>query len=397
MTHNAARLEVADIFRRYGAGYRATHRLSPSQFRAMRHIETCRTAALGGHEEACSACGTIKISYNSCRDRHCPKCQTLAKERWLEDRRAELLPCGYFHTVFTLPHALNPLILDNMELLLGLLFATVNDTLRRFATDSRWRLCGRLGFIAVLHTWNQQLLAHFHLHCLVPAGALSFDATRWIAARKNYLFRIESLAKAFRNCYLDHLIKVYDQGKLQLKGDNASNFAIATDFHAFVAKLRKQQWIAYVKAPFAGHEQVLDYLGRYTHRVAISNDRIRSLDDDQVTFTWRDRSQPDEPKRELSLPADEFIRRFLLHVLPSGFMKIRYYGFLAHTQKGKYLPLIRNLMNMPQVEPDNPNRKEGPREMMMRVRGVDIALCPVCGKGRMLLVRMIPRVRINSS
>lgn len=393
------RLEIADIFRRHGPEYRKRQRLSTEKLRVMGHIERCRTEALGGHVEACASCGATEISYNSCRDRHCPKCQTLAKERWLAARKAELLPCGYFHLVFTLPHALNSLVLDNMAIMLGIFFAAVNETLQEFASHPRWRLNGRIGCIAVLHSWNQLLLDHFHLHCLVPAGALASDRSRWIKARRKFLFRTDSLAKEFRKRYLDRLQKLYDQGKLKLAGENADRFSNPEAFKSFLDQLRCRTWVVYAKAPFAGPEQVLEYLGRYTHRVAISNDRIKGMDEQAVTFSYRDRRQSGEARREMTVDAHEFIRRFLLHSLPSRFMKIRYFGFLAHTRKTVCLPLIRQLMGVKVVNPPNSRVPEGPREMMMRVLGVDIALCQKCGKGRMVPVeRLSPvRVRLNSS
>jgi len=397
--NNRNRIEIADIFRRHGPEYRKRQRLSTEKLRVMGHIERCRTEALGGHVEACNACGAKEISYNSCRDRHCPKCQTLAKERWLTARKAELLPCGYFHLVFTLPHALNSLVLDNMAIMLGIFFTAVNETLQGFARNPSWRLNGRIGCIAVLHTWNQLILDHFHLHCLVPAGALALDRSHWTKARRKFLFRTDSLAKAFRNRYLDKLEKLHSQGKLKLAGENADRFANPEAFKSFLDQLRGRTWVAYAKAPFAGPEQVLEYLGRYTHRVAISNDRIKGMDEHTITFSYRDRRQSGEARREMILAASEFIRRFLLHTLPSRFMKIRYFGFLAHTQKNACLPLIRQLMGAKPVNVPKLLVVEGPREMMMRVLGVDVALCRKCGKGRMVVVERLPpgRGRMNSS
>ncbi|MFT5731127.1 MAG: putative Zn-ribbon and HTH transcriptional regulator [Desulforhopalus sp.] len=386
MTKHEKQLEVADIFSRYGQEYRQNNFLSGQQSRAMRHIETCRTAALGGHIEACNECGYTQHAYNSCRDRHCPKCQTLVKEKWLSNRKAELLPCPYFHNVFTLPHKLNPLILANKRVLLALLFTAVKETLQLFARDPQWRLVGQLGFISVMHTWNQKLMDHYHLHCIIPAGALSFDKKRWIGARNKYLFRVQSLALEFKKRYLQKLEKSYQQNKLCFHG-RASPFANKHAFKQLLKTVRDKQWITYSKQPFGGPEQVLEYLGRYTHRVAISNNRIVSIHAGKVTFSYRDRSDENKEKK-VTVKAEEFIRRFLLHILPHGFMKIRYYGFLAHTNKKMAIPLLRKLID--------PGAKiaekivETIQEIMLRLTGVDITLCPECGLGEMISIGSLP-------
>jgi len=386
MTKNKKQPEVADVFRRYGQEYRDKYFLSPEQSKAMRHIEMCRTAALGGHIEVCDHCGTEQNAYNSCRNRHCPKCQTLVKEKWLNDRKAEVLPCSYFHNVFTLPHELNPLILDNMSVMLAILFAAVKETLQVFASDPQWRLDGQLGFISVLHTWNQKLIDHFHLHCIIPAGALSFDKKKWTPAREKYLFRIESLAKEFQKRYLRKLERIYKQEKLCFTG-NTNEFADKQNFILLIETLWDKQWITYSKKPFGGPEQVLEYLGRYTHRVGITNNRIISIKEGKVAFSYRDRAD-DNTVKELSIKAEEFIRRFLLHILPKGFMKIRYYGFLAHTNKKTCIPLLRQLIN-PDAECAE-KLIETVEEMMMRLTGIDIYLCPNCGKGKMVYMEALP-------
>jgi hypothetical protein len=265
------------------------------------------------------------------------------QEKWLNDRKSELLPCGYFHLVFTVPHELNAIILCNKTLTLAILFAAANETLQAFAKDPQWRLEGQLGFIAVLHTWSQTLMDHFHLHCLVPAGALSFAKNRWIPARKSFLFKVESLAKEFRKRYLQKLEKAFVDEKLIFPG-NTQVYGCRRAFKKLIQSLSQTKWIVYAKRPFAGPLQVLEYLGRYTHRVAISNNRIVSIKNGKVTFTYRDRKRNDEVKN-MTLDADEFIRRFLLHVLPNGFMKIRYFGFLANTNKKKCIPLLRKLID----------------------------------------------------
>ncbi len=263
------RFEIADVFRKHGDAYRSEHPLAWEQAKAMGAIECCRTRWLGGHVEACDHCGASRNHYNSCRNRHCPKCQAMAKERWLEARKAELLPCGYFHMVFTLPHVLNALVLANRKLLLDALFAAVKETLAAFARDPQWRLGGQLGFLAILHTWSQTLIDHFHLHCLIPAGVLDRDKQRWIQARTNYLFRIESLAMEFKKRYLAKLRAMLEEDRLLVPEGFAPIQAMAM--------ARSKDWIVYAKKPFAGPEQVLTYLGRYTHRVAIANHRIVSI------------------------------------------------------------------------------------------------------------------------
>ncbi len=385
-------LEVADVFHLYGEDYRQYNPLSYEQSKAMRHIEICRTAVLGGHVEQCDQCGFERIAYNSCRDRHCPKCQTLTKEKWLNDRKSELLPCGYFHFVFTLPHDLNAVILCNKKVTLQILFTAVSETLQAFAEDPQWRLEGQLGFISVLHTWSQTLMDHFHLHCLIPAGALSFAKDRWVPARDSFLFRIDSLAKEFRKRYLLNLKRAYFKEELIFPG-NTANFESKQEFEQLLKSLSKIKWIAYAKRPFAGPEKVLEYLGRYTHRVAISNNRIISILNGKVTFTYRDREK--NKTREMTIDADEFIRRFLLHILPKGFMKIRYFGFLSHKNKKQAIPILRKLINPDAKLPEK--IKETIFEMMLRLTGTDITCCPECKKGKMTIIKKLPRHDRNSS
>ena len=379
-------VELADIFRLYADDYRRSHAVSYEQLKVMHHIQICRTAVLGGHVEQCDRCAFEQIAYNSCRDRHCPKCQTMTKEQWLNDRKAELLPCGYFHLVFTLPHDLNPIILSNKRTTLNILFAAVNQTLQAFAKDPQWRLEGRLGFISVLHTWSQTLIDHFHLHCLIPAGALSFSKDKWIPAKDNFLFKITSLALAFRTRYLKLLLNAYLKDKLIFTQKTAA-LNSRQAFQQLINSVSKKRWIAYAKRPFAGPQQVLEYLGRYTHRVAISNNRIISIDNRRVTFTYRDR-QNDNQIKEMTLDADKFIGRFLLHVLPKGFFKIRYFGFLSHTNKKKQIPLIRKLIDPDATLPEK--IKESISEMMLRLTGIDISCCPKCKKGKMIRIRKLP-------
>ena len=382
--HQNQRFEVADIFRLYGDKYRNQNRLSKEQLKVMSHIADCRTAAMGGHTKICNECGFQQNFYNSCRNRHCPKCQTMVKEKWLNDRKAELLPCSYFHNVFTLPHDLNNIILYNRKVCFNILFMGVKETLQVFAKDPQWRLSGQLGFIAVLHTWSQLLLDHFHLHCLIPAGALSFDKTAWRHAgkKKKYLFKIGSLSKEFKKRYLDKLKQAFEKKELNLPPDTTrKNFAM------LIKKVRAKQWIAYTKRPFAGPEQVLEYLGRYTHRVAISNNRIKAIDNGKVTFTYKDRKNNNKIK-ETTITAEKFIHRFLLHVLPERFVKIRYYGFLAHTNKNQSIPIIFKLINPDAKMPEK--IKETICEMMFRLTGTDITLCPECKKGKFITSSLLP-------
>ncbi|MBU2483257.1 MAG: transposase, partial [Proteobacteria bacterium] len=286
MTPQKPRWEVADVLRLHGKAFRRSRPLPVSQLKIMSAIERCRTAALGGHLEQCDCCGFEKPAYNSCRNRHCPKCQGLDKARWIEARRVEVLPVGYFHVVFTLPHELNALILSNKRLLLKILFDATAQTLLTFGRNN---LGGKTVFIALLHTWDQMLDAHFHLHCLVPAGALSEDGGRWIDAPKNFLFPVRALAGVFRGKYLDFLLQAFAGRELVFPGQ-AAQFQTQTGFDDLIARLRQKRWVVYAKPPFGGPEKVLDYLGRYTHRVAISNNRILNVENAGVTFTFRDRT-----------------------------------------------------------------------------------------------------------
>ena len=361
--------ELADIFRSHGERYRRTHCLPASHLKVMRAVEVCRTKELGGHLKQCDTCGFEHPTYNSCRNRHCPKCQSLAKAKWLQKQSSELLPVGYFHLVFTLPHELNRLILTHKKILLALLFKAVSETLLEFGQT---HLKGTLGIIAVLHTWDQTLKDHFHLHCLVPAGALSFDHSRWINARKNFLFRVEPLSRVFRGKFLYWMRKAIRQGKLPSPAPRLSD----TD------------WVLYAKKPFSSPHKVLDYLGRYTHRVALSNDRILKLENGQVTFTYRDRKDQDRLK-SMPLDAHEFIRRFLLHVLPEGFVRVRHFGFLANRSKKHALPQCRKLLGLNPALPEIPDQSAHDR--LRELTGIDLSRCPACKKGTMVLVAELPK------
>ena len=377
--------EVADILRLYGEDYRRDYHPPASHLTVMRLLEICRTARLGGHLEQCDACGFERPAYNSCRNRHCPKCQTLTKEKWLLDRKRELLPVKYFHAVFTLIHKLNPLILINKKVCFDILFRSVSETLQEFGKDPRWRLEGQLGFIAVLHTWSQTLMDHFHLHCVIPAGALSFDRTHWISpASDTFLFHVKPLSRVFRKKFLDHLKQAYRNNELIFPGRIAP-LKNRREFYDFINPLYDQQkdWVVYLKHPFAGPEKVLEYLARYTHRVAISNHRIISVNKGKVAFFYKKRSE-DSRTRTMTVPASEFIHRFLLHVLPSGFTRIRYFGFLSNASKKQAIPLIRQSLGQ---FPELPEKVElSIQEMMLQLTGADITRCPRCRTGTMVIV-----------
>ena len=382
------RHEVAEVFRLYGDAYRQTHRLSTPALRVMHAIETCRTAALGGHLERCTACGFERPAYDSCRNRHCPKCQSLAKATWLEARRAELLPVTYFHTVFTVPHVLNSLILANKAVLYQILFEAVADTLLTFGADPRHRLGGQLGFLAILHTWDQQLRFHVHLHCVVPGGALDVDGDRWVSARPTFLFPVHALSRAFGRRFLTRLETAWQQQRVVVPAALAAIEAPRA-FPAWVDTLRRQAWVVYAKPPCGGPAAVLDYLARYIHRVAISNHRLTAVADGHVSFTYRDR-QHGGVLRELRLSAESFIDRFLLHVVPPHFPRIRHVGFLANCTKKVRLAQCRRLLDA--APPPIPATRTT-AEQLHALTGVDRSLCPHCHTGTMAIVDRVPTVR----
>ena len=365
--------ELADIFRSHGQSYQRTHRLSASQQKVMRAVSVCRTQELGGHLKQCDTCGFEHPTYNSCRNRHCPKCQSLAKAKWLEKQTSELLPVGYFHLVFALPHEFNRLILAHKKIGLSLLFKAVSETLLEFGQT---RLKGTLGIIAVLHTWDQTLKDHFHLHCLVPAGALSSNHSRWIGARPNFLFPVTALSQVFQGKFLALLQQACDKGKIP----PANNEIKAS---------RQKSWVVYAKKPFGSPQTVLDYLGRYTHRVALSNERILSVQNGQVTLSYRDRKDGNR-KTTIPLDAQEFIRRFLLHVLPDGFMRIRHFGFLANRSKKQALAQCRRLLKIEAALPETP--KESAKDLLLRITGIDLSRCPSCHRGTMIVVAELPPI-----
>lgn len=369
--------QLADLFRRYGPALQKAHPLRPAQRKAIRAITACRTSALGGHRLWCERCGYQRYVYHRCRNRHCPQCQSTATAAWVQARADELLPVPYFHNVFTLPHELNPLVLyseRNHRSLLKLLFDAAAQTLLEFG---RGELRGKIGFTLVLHTWDQQLRPHFHVHGLIASGALSADGARWIAGGSRFLFPVRGLSKMFRGKYLDGLAKLLAQRQLDLP-PQGSELADPSDRRRWLRQLHRKPWVVYSKPPFAGPRKLLDYLGRYTHRVAISNHRILDCRDDQVRFSYRDRRDADR-RKVARLPAEKFLRRFLIHVLPDGFMRIRHYGLLANRGRRERLDHVRRLLGTRgPAAADPPPRTAA--DWMRLLLGIDIDRCPACGE-----------------
>ncbi len=389
------KLEVADILRRYGDAYRAGHEgaLSSTQRRVMRAITACRTAALGGHVEACDTCGHRRISYNSCRNRHCPKCQSLARAQWIEDRKSELLDCPYFHVVFTLPEEIAAIAYQNKAVVYKLLFAATADTLGTIAADPK-HLGAEVGFFAVLHTWGQNLIHHPHLHCVVPGGGLSPDGERWIACRSGFFLPVRVLSRFFRRRFLQLLGQAFERGELEFFSALES-LRDRKAFLRYLEPLREKEWIVYAKAPFAGPEQVLEYVGRYTHRVAISNNRLLDIENGHVTFRWRDYRDGDAQKT-MTLAAGEFIHRFLLHVLPPGFHRIRYYGLLGNRHRQEKLEQCRRLLDMSLATPTEPDAAAPAdyRDRYEALTGQSLHHCPICRRGRMIPIEQLPPSRV---
>jgi hypothetical protein len=386
-------LEVADVFRHHGAAYRDTHagHLSGGQRRVMGAIEACRSATLGGHVEQCDGCSKIRIAYNSCRNRHCPKCQGLARAEWLADRQADLLPVPYFHVVFTVPAPIAEIALHNKAVVYGILFAAAAETLRIIAADPK-HLGAQIGLVAVLHTWGQNLHHHPHVHCVVPGGGPSADGTRWVGCRPGFFLPVKVLSRLYRGLFLTRLRTAFDAGQLRFFGALA-NLAGRSVFAACLRPLRAIPWVVYVKRPFGGPEQVLDYLARYSHRVAIANSRLVTLANGRVSFLWKDYRRHDK-RKVMTLDADEFIRRFLLHVLPDGFHRIRHYGYLANGVRVDKLADCRRLLAAP--EPAPPPAAADYRERYQQLTGRSLDLCPCCG-GRMVEIGVIPRATVRAA
>lgn len=368
---------LARVLATFGPAYLGSHALTVAQAKAWRAILACRTPALGGHVERCEACGAVRHVHHSCRNRHCPQCQTRAKEAWLEERRRELLPVPYFHLVFTLPHALNGLIAIRARMIYETLFAAASATLTAFAADPR-HLGGEAAFTLVLHTWKQDLGRHVHVHALVAGGALTPDG-QWLAPKKGFLFPVKALSKVFRGKFVATLQARRTAGGLPMLG--------ATEWRRLRAALFAHDWVVYAKQPLGGPEQVLEYLGRYTHRVAISNERIVAVDAREVAFRVRADAGK---KRTLRLAGEEFVRRFLLHVLPAGFKRIRHYGLLAPSRKASRLPAARAALGVP---PPDPAVVASVADFMHRVARFDVAACPCCRVGRMVRAGSLPASR----
>ncbi|MGN8119785.1 IS91 family transposase [Labrys sp. 22185] len=377
-----AELEIADIFRAAGPAYRIAHagRLNLTQLKVMSAIEHCRTASLGGHIEACEDCGQWRIAYNSCRNRHCPKCQGAAARTWLTEREADLLPVGYFHVVFTLPAEVADIAFQNKALIYDLLFRAASETMLTIAADPE-HLGARIGITAVLHTWGSAMTHHPHVHMIVPGGGIALDGSRWISSRPAFLLPVRVLGALFRRLFLTRLVALYDAGRLAFFGSQAR----LTERRAFLrhlAPVRKTRWVVYAKAPFAGPQAVLAYLSRYTHRVAISNRRLIKFDESGVTFRYKDYRRDDTDRQQvMTLATHEFIRRFLLHVLPSGFHRIRHYGLLAGSARQASLALARELLDVAA-----PSDDDSPGEPDVRPS------CPCCG-GRMIVIEVFERWR----
>jgi len=378
LTPETQSLELAHILYRHIDNYQNQYRLWPEHKKIVSDLLNCRTARLGGHIDRCDSCGTLRITYHSCRNRHCPKCQHMPRERWLEKRKDEMLPLNYFHVVFTLPHELNTIILNNKKVMLNCLFAAASKTLLTFGKN---QLNGTLGFLSILHTWDQKLKAHFHLHCLVLGGVVT-DDKHFIACSGDYLFNQHALSLVFRAKFIEHMTHACQNEKIKLAADAYKKLKTA---------LFPKRWVVSVREPVKRPEHVLQYLARYTHRVAIANSRIKSLNDDRVTFSAKNRKK--NCTESVTITAVEFIRRFLLHSLPKGFVRIRHYGFLANRNRKANLNRIRKLLKLP----TQPAQSQASLEQMMRqLTGTDITACPCCKQGKMKLLVEIPMYRARA-
>ena len=369
-------LEIADILHHHMDDYKAEYPLWPEHRKIVSDLLNCRTAHLGGHIERCDTCGAVRITYHSCRNRQCPKCQHMPRERWLEKRKDEILPVSYFHVIFTLPHELNTVILNNKKVMFNILFGAASKTLLTFGKNE---LNGTLGFLAVLHTWDQRLKAHFHLHCLVAGGAVSEDRKRWLSVKNDYLFNEEALSHVFCGKFMDRLKRVHKTGALKFAGGTCGNF---------MNMLYGKNWVVSVRDPVKRAEHVLEYLARYTHRVAIANSRIKKLENSMVSFTAKNRKK--QRTDTIIITAVEFIRRFFLHSLPSGFVKIRHYGFLSNRNRNENLNTIRDLMGL---SVSSEKEVASLEKMMLQLTDTDITICPCCSKGKMQFFAEIPESR----
>lgn len=362
--------------------------LTPRQGKVLSRIASCRTPIMGGQLSRCDNCDVLNMMYYSCRDRHCPQCQSLAKAKWLEDRKSELLPIDYYHVVFTLPHELNPIARVNPKVIYNLLNKAAWKTVKTLGADEK-RLNGKMGMMSFLHTWGQQVNHHIHLHCIVPGGAISNSQKKWHPAKSSYLFPVRAMSRMFRGCYVSALRRAYQNGELEFQG-KSSDLAEEKVFGQLLDELMKKEWVVYCKKPLPSGKPVLNYLSQYTHKIAISNHRIISTDQHEITFTWKDYSANNKVKKS-TIKKTEFRRRYLLHVLPSGFMRVRHYGFLGSRYKRRNLDLIRRLLN---AAPVIKTQKValGFVEMMQKLTGTDVQSCAICKTGKMVLIGEMPRL-----
>ncbi len=380
-------LEVADIFRGHGPAWRKANagHVSLGQLKVMSAIESCRTAALGGHVARCEDCAYTTIAYNSCRNRHCPKCQGAAAKEWLAEREAELLPVPYYHVVFTLPSPLSDIAYQNKAVIYDILLKASAETLITIAADPK-HLGARIGVISVLHTWGSALTHHPHVHMIVPGGGISLDASRWVSCRSGFFLPVRVLSRLFRRLFLEKLLAAHDAGRLQFFGHHAP-LATRQAFTSYLAPARKSEWVVYSKRPFGGPEAVLAYLSRYTHRVAIANSRLVALDGNGVTFKWKDyRAEGRKRQKLMTLASDEFIRRFLIHVLPRGFHRIRHYGLLASSKRAENITRARELLNVPAPQTEARDAAAPDADQPRTLSHP----CPCCG-GRMIIIETFER------
>ena len=377
-------LEIADIFREYGHAFRETYPVPAYYTKVMNLIVCCRSAAMGSHTERCDECGYERVAYNSCRNRHCPKCQYTAREKWIIERESELLPVPYYHIVFTIPDLLNKIVLVNKQIMYDILFGAASETLLVLGKDEK-HLGAEIGLIAVLHTWGQNLMDHPHLHCIVPGGGLIRNKARWVLPKKakynEFFIHVNIISDLFKKKFLYYFKKVYKSEELKFAG-SIKYLSAPEMFHDLLNVLYKKKWVSYCKRPFGGPEQVLEYLGRYTHRVALTNSRIKRIEDGHVIFEWKDYRKGNE-KKEMALSPVEFIRRFMLHILPEGFFKIRYYGILSSRNKKKALAQCREILAKEDASINQTANKVRTELIQTEVTIRDIKKCPQCKAGMM--------------
>jgi len=377
-------LELQDIFNCFADSFLANNTVSYEGIKAVKAIKSCRTSALGGHVDVCEDCGCLNISYNSCRNRNCPKCGNIKKEQWIEDRKADLIPVRYFHTVFTVPHELNPLFMCNTALMLSILFKSASETLRVLAMDKKY-LGAEIGTTVVLHTWGQNMAFHPHVHCIVPGGGLSPSGISFVKSGKKFFIPVRVLSKVFRGKFMDYLVKAYYDNKLVLQG-GCQELVNDACFQSFKDSMYNTGWVVYCKKPFKQTHHIIQYLANYTHKIVIYNNRLISMDDNTVTFRWKDYKDKNRQKH-MTLDATEFIRRFLMHVLPSGFQKIRHYGILSNRNRNYKLAQCKKLTGMPDIEV---KVKLNARDLILKLTGVDISLCRHCGGKFITIAPILP-------